>query len=61
MSDAPFYRTLMGQRFFEATAPSLVRELSRLNANLERLLTHLERTQQKPAEPTERANEEVER
>ena len=37
MSDIPFYRTQMGHRFYEATAPSLVRELARLNDNLERL------------------------
>lgn len=38
MSDIPFYRTQMGHRFYEATAPSLVRELARLNDNLERLV-----------------------
>ena len=38
MSDVPFYRTQMGRRFYEATAPSLVRELTRLNDNLERLV-----------------------
>jgi hypothetical protein len=38
MSDVPFYRTQMGHRFYEATAPSLVRELARLNDNLERLV-----------------------
>jgi len=45
MSDIPFYRTQMGQRFYEGTVPSLVRELSRLNANLERLVTTAERGQ----------------
>ncbi len=35
MSD--FYRTRMGQQFYEVTMPGLVRELARLNANLERL------------------------
>lgn len=38
MSDIPFYRTQMGHRFYEATAPSIARELARLNDNLERLL-----------------------
>jgi hypothetical protein len=33
----------MGQRFYEATMPTLVRELAKLNANLERLLVVLER------------------
>lgn len=48
MSDIPFFRTQMGQRFYEATMPTLVRELAKLNSNLERLLVVLER---KP-EPT---------
>jgi len=30
-----FYRTRMGMTFFEGTMPSLVRELKRLNDNLE--------------------------
>ncbi len=46
-----FHRTPMGQRFFEATMPSLVRELARLNKNLERLLDLAE----KPPEPPEPA------
>ena len=33
-----FFRTRMGQTFYEATMPSLVRELARLNQNLERLV-----------------------
>ena len=33
-----FFRTQMGHRYYESTMPSLVRELSRLNTNLERLL-----------------------
>ena len=48
MSD--FFRTPMGQRFYEATMPSLVRELARLNQNLERLLAIVERDA-KPAPP----------
>jgi hypothetical protein len=42
MTDIPFYRTQMGHRFCEATAPALVRELARLNENLERLLAVIE-------------------
>jgi hypothetical protein len=30
-----FYKTRMGMTFFEGTVPSLVRELKRLNDNLE--------------------------
>ena len=54
MSDIPFFRTQMGQRFYEATMPTLVRELAKLNENLERLLVVLER---KP-EPTVSKSEE---
>ena len=38
MTDIPFHATRMGQRFYEHTAPELVRQLSRLNENLERLI-----------------------
>jgi len=38
MSDAPFHLTRMGQRYYEHTVPELVRELERLNKNLERLI-----------------------
>ena len=55
-----FFRTPMGQRFFEATMPSLVRELARLNQNLERLVALAEKREAKLAEPvtTEPAPEE---
>ena len=36
MSEVPFHSTRMGQRFFEHTMPELVRQLQRLNENLER-------------------------
>ncbi len=42
MSDVPFFRTVMGHRFIEATVPALVTELQRLNKNLERLVTAIE-------------------
>ena len=48
MSD--FFRTQMGHRFYESTMPSLVRELARLNANLERLLAVVEREAEKADE-----------
>ncbi|MDC0714279.1 hypothetical protein POL68_37805 [Stigmatella sp. ncwal1] len=38
MSGPSFFQTHMGQRFFEGTVPQLVRELQRLNGNLERLV-----------------------
>ena len=37
MSDVPFHVTRMGARFFEHTAPELVRQLELLNRNLERI------------------------
>ena len=46
-----FFRTRMGQTFYEATMPSLVRELARLNQNLERLVALAEEREAKPAEP----------
>ncbi|MBK6696880.1 MAG: hypothetical protein IPG50_32545 [Myxococcales bacterium] len=52
MSDIPFYRTQMGHRSYEHTMPELVRQLTRLNAILERELA--ERTgQPTPAAPEE--------
>lgn len=38
MADIPFHQTRMGQRFLEATLPQLVRQLERLNDNLEQFL-----------------------
>ena len=46
-----FFRTRMGQMFYEATMPSLVRELARLNQNLERLVALAEKREAKPSEP----------
>jgi hypothetical protein len=37
-----FFRTQMGQRFFEGTLPRLVAQLQRLNDNLERIARVLE-------------------
>jgi hypothetical protein len=45
-----FFRTQMGHRFYESTMPSLVRELARLNTNLERLLAVVERDAENPDE-----------
>lgn len=46
-----FFRTRMGQTFYEATMPSLVRELARLNQSLERIVALTEKRGVKPAEP----------
>ena len=37
MNETPFYKTRMGQRFYERTVPELVKQLARLNDLLERL------------------------
>jgi hypothetical protein len=42
MSNGPaFFATRMGARFYEATMPELVKQLARLNDNLEALLQRL--------------------
>lgn len=46
-----FFRTHMGHRFYEQTMPELVRQLARLNDNLERLIERL------PAAPPERPSD----
>ncbi len=38
MNDTPFFKTRMGHRFFEHTMPELVRQITRLNELLERLV-----------------------
>jgi len=38
MSDLQFYRTRAGRTFFEHTLPELIRQLERLNENLEKLV-----------------------
>ena len=51
MSGPKFFETRMGQTFYEGTMPRLVRELQRLNDNLERLLPDNEpKTEEKPEE-----------
>lgn len=37
MAEVQFFQTAMGRTFFEYTMPELVRELKKLNANLEKL------------------------
>jgi len=37
-----FFRTRMGQKFFESTVPRIADELARLNRNLESLVALLE-------------------
>ncbi|NOJ81956.1 hypothetical protein [Myxococcus xanthus] len=42
MSGPSLFQTHMGQRFYEGTMPALVRELKRLNDNMERLVAMAE-------------------
>ena len=42
MNETPFFRTRMGQAFYERTVPELVKQLVRLNGLLERLVCQLE-------------------
>lgn len=44
-----FFRTRMGQRFFEATMPKIADQLEHLNANLEALLVELRKRSEAPA------------
>jgi len=45
-----FFRTQMGLRFFESTAPRLVSELTRLNDLLQRLVVAVEKLAAAPKE-----------
>ncbi len=42
MSDVPFFKTIMGHKFFEHTMPELVRQLTRLNTLLEQMVRERE-------------------
>ncbi len=46
-----FFQTRMGQRFYERTVPDLVRQLERLNANLERITNDTEKTDDEDTHP----------
>ena len=61
MSEIPFHQTRMGHAFLEGTMPGLVRELARLNVNLERLLAVAEGEGKKvaPSAPADPDSEEA--
>ena len=44
MNETPFFKTRMGQRFYEQTMPELVKQLGRLTEILERLVDRQEQT-----------------
>jgi hypothetical protein len=37
-----FFQTVMGKRYYEHTLPELVRQLTRLNTNLEAIVARME-------------------
>ncbi len=47
MSEPKFFQTRMGHRFYEHTVPELVRQITKLNELLERLVTAQEQPQEK--------------
>jgi hypothetical protein len=48
-----FYETRMGRRFYEHTVPELVRQLDRLNANLERITNEDRDDEDEDEDPTD--------
>ena len=57
MSDTPFHATVMGRRYYEHTAPELVRQLTRVADALERLI-ETQHSQKPAAEPANTNDEE---
>lgn len=51
MSDIQFFQTAMGRTFFDHTMPTLVKELRRLNENIEKLNTHNEAKEKTDGDP----------
>lgn len=49
MAGPEFWQTRMGQVFFEGTMPALVRELKKLNENLDRFTTSFQEEEKKKA------------
>lgn len=50
MNDTPFYKTVMGHRFFERDVPALLAHLEKLVRNLERIASALEKVVTPPPE-----------
>ena len=55
MSEIPFHATRMGQRFYEHTMPELVRQLAKLNENLEKVIENRAEGEPDLTEPSDRA------
>ncbi len=48
MAGDDFFKTRMGQRFYEATMPKIADQLERLNTNIEALVAELRRLHAAP-------------
>jgi predicted ATPase len=61
MSEIPFYRTRMGQVFFDRTMPELMDALKSISGHLKRLADGLERREVVERTPSEPSNDGGER
>ena len=52
MSEVPFFKTRMGNTFYEHTMPDLVQQLTRLNDLLDKIVERL--PEPKPEQPSKR-------
>ena len=50
MNEPKFFQTRMGHRFYEHTVPELVRQITKLNELLERLVAAKERQERNDAD-----------
>lgn len=57
MSEIPFYRTRMGQVFFDRTVPELVDALKAIGSHLKRLADGLERREVSERSSSEPSND----
>ena len=48
MNETPFFKTAMGRDFFDRNVPALLKQLTRLNDNLEKLIKQNEEKKEKP-------------
>jgi hypothetical protein len=54
MGGDEFFKTRMGQRFYEATMPKIADQLERLNTNLEALIAELRASAGRSPAPREK-------
>lgn len=55
MAGDDFFKTRMGQRFYEATMPKIADQLERLNTNIETLVVELRKLSAQPRNEEPRA------